>query len=400
MNSLNKRKYIVALLIVTIIFITMVYITRGYESRSHISSVNDKFSSIIALIKDKYPDVDEKQIINELNSYKKDFNLSKYGINVKNEYADINLNRYSSKFLYIYIAIVGLFLASLLLIVNSILRNYKHGVDEIIYMIDEINNKNYNLDMDSIDEDDLSKLKSEIQKTAIILKEQFDNSVIDKLNIKDSLSDISHQIKTPLTSIMIMLDNLLDNPNMELIKREEFLLKIKREIKNISFLTNSILKLSRFDSSTVNYNKSEVKVSDIVEKSIQNVSLLCDLKNIKINVDLNSEIKLVCDLMWQVEAITNLLKNAIESSNEGSCIDIIVSDNRVYTELRIRDYGVGIDKKDLPYIFDRFYRGTNSSHDSIGIGLALTKAIIEKNGGNVSVAQKDSGAEFIIKYYK
>ncbi len=401
MNKYIKRKYTVILLVLILVFIIALYMVNDYETKLNVSSVNNKFSALISLIRDKYPDVDENKIINELNrSENVKVDLSKYGIDVEKEYIDNNLIHYNRLFKSIYALIIAIFIVLSLLIAFLISRDYKNHMEEIIQMIDDINNKNYDLRINDISEDALSKLKSNILKTSVLLKEQAENSRKDKVNIKDSLSDISHQIKTPLTSIMIMLDNMLDNPNMEIKKREEFLKKIKLEIKSINFLTNSILKLSRFDSSTVNYNMKEVKLYDILSKAISNVELICDLKNIRINVDANRDITLVCDIMWQVEAISNLIKNAVENSSEGSSIDISASENRVYVEVKIRDHGIGIDKKDLPHIFERFYRGSNSSHDSIGIGLALSKAIVEKNNGSISVNSKESGVEFVIKYFK
>ncbi len=400
MNNYAKRKYTVILLVLIIVFLVAMYIVKDYETRLSVSSVNNKFSTLISLIRDKYPNVDENKIISELNRSDVKIDLSKYGINIEKEYIDNNLINYNRLFLLIYASLIALFIVLILLVAFYINRDYKSHIEEIIQMIDEINNKNYDLHMSNISEDTLSKLKSEILKTSVLLKEQAENSRKDKINIKDSLSDISHQIKTPLTSIMIMLDNMLDDPNMEIRKREEFLKKIKLEIKSINFLTNSILKLSRFDSSTVNYNMKEFRLYDILSKAISNVELLCDLKNIRINVDADRDITLVCDIMWQVEAISNLIKNAVENSSEGSSIDISASENRVYVEVKIRDHGVGIDKKDLPHIFERFYRGSNSSHDSIGIGLALSKAIVEKNNGSIGVNSKESGVEFVIKYFK
>ncbi len=311
----------------------------------------------------------------------------------------MNIHR-ESKFIVLYLVLFVLLFIGALLVFKLFLKDFNHQVDDIINMVDNINNKNYSIDISDISSDNMSKLKCDIQKTAILLKEQLDNNLSDKLNLKRSLSDISHQIKTPITSVMIMLDNMIDNPNMDDKTREEFIFKIKKEITNINFLTNSILKLSRFDSSTVDYNKDTFLVKDILKEAFHNVELLCDLKNVEVMIDCDEQAFLVCDFKWQVEAITNILKNSVESSSEHSKVEVFVCDKKAYLEIRIRDYGDGIDTEDLPHIFDRFFRGKNANHDSIGIGLSLSQTIIEKNNGALSVANKDVGVEFKIVYYK
>lgn len=234
-----------------------------------------------------------------------------------------------------------------------------------------------------------------------MLKEIAENSKQDKINLKDSLSDISHQLKTPLTSIIIMLDNILDNPNMDKNMRDEFLKDIKREIININFLVISLLKLSKLDASSVSFINKDEYIKDIVEESIKNVSAICDLKNIKINVVGDSKAIINCDMKWQIEALTNIIKNCVEHSRYNSCIDINFEENKMYSKIEIKDHGTGIDKDDLPHIFDRFYKGKNSSSDSIGIGLALAKSIIDKNNGYITVESKiEEGSKFIIKYFK
>ena len=144
----------------------------------------------------------------------------------------------------------------------------------------------------------------------------------------------------------------------------------------------------------------EVYLDEIVTSSIKNIAPLCDLKNITIIKNLEPGIKINCDLNWQVEAITNILKNCVEHSKENSKIDITTATNKVYHSIKIRDYGTGISKKDLPHIFERFYKGKDSDYDSIGIGLALSKSIIEKQNGKISVESSDDGTTFTIKYFK
>lgn len=198
-----------------------------------------------------------------------------------------------------------------------------------------------------------------------------------------------------------MLDNILENKQMDIQTRDEFIKDIKREIININFLVNSLLKLSKIDVNAVNFIKSDEYIEDILNKSRKNVAVLCDLKNIEINITGDKDCKIYCDSTWQVEAITNILKNCVEHSDENSKIDITYKQNQIYSKINITDYGSGIKDKDLPYIFERFYKGENSSYDSVGIGLALAKSIIENSNGHISVeSELNKGTKFEIKYFK
>lgn len=180
--------------------------------------------------------------------------------------------------------------------------------------------------------------------------------------------------------------------------REDFIRDIKRELLNMNFLALNLLKLSKLDSNTVHFIKKEVSLDEIVISSIKNIAPLCDLKNITITKNLEHGIKINCDLNWQVEAITNILKNCVEHSKENSKIDITTATNKVYHSIKIRDYGTGISEKDLPHIFERFYKGASSSSNSIGIGLSLAKKIIESNNGLINVETGPDGTTFTIKY--
>ncbi len=279
------------------------------------------------------------------------------------------------------------------------IKKYK-DINEITKCIENINNKVYELHIDKNSEDELSILKNEIYKTTIMLKEEAENSKKDKLELKDSLSNISHQLKTPLTSILIIIDNLIDTSEMNYSMREEFLRDIKREITNINFLVGSLLKIAKLDTNTVNFIEEDVKLEKIVEESIKNVSMLSDLKNVDIKINIINDSIIRCDFKWQIEAITNILKNCVEHSKEDSKIEITISDNKIYSLMEIKDNGVGIDNEDINHIFQRFYKGKNSSNDSIGIGLSLAKTIIDKSNGSINVESGKSGTKFVIKYFK
>ena len=401
-NKIKFKKSIIISLIITIIFSVFVAISNIYEYKEYTQNFNKKMASIIELIQSKYPEISTDEIVEIVNSKEIPQNnlLKKYGIDLEKKTIILENNKTNNKFMKIEVSII--FIGSIILLLIFILyeRNQDKEIDEITKYLEAINNKNYTLKIDENSEEELSILKNELYKVTVMLRENASNSLKDKINLKTALEDISHQLKTPLTSILIILDNLIDNPEMDYQTRVEFLHDLKRESIRIQSLIQSILKLSKFDSNTVQFIKQDIYLKQIVDEAIKNTESLADLKNIKINVEGNKKIKLNCDLLWQTEAVTNILKNCIEHSSENTKIDIKYNNNSVYSYITITDYGEGISKEDIPHIFERFYRGKNSANESIGIGLSLSKTIIESNNGIITVESNNNKTTFTIKYFK
>lgn len=401
-NKIELKKYIISTLIVFICLFILFLFLNIYEYKTYTKNFNNKISAIINVIKKDYPKITDKEIIKIINNdtLKTNDFFNKYGIDVNNKSILIKNDRDYHKFLAINLSFLTITVVILLII--YIRYNYKKEKDikDIIKCIEQINKKNYEIQIDSISEDELSILKNEIYKTTIMLKEAAENSSKDKLNLKKSLEDISHQLKTPLTSILVMLDNIIEDSNMEEKIRNDFIVDIKRNVLNINFLVQSLLKLSKFDANTVHFVKQENDLKIIVEESIKNVSTLCDLRNINIKLNIKENSKIICDDKWQIEALTNIIKNAIEHSKNNSNIIINIENNNVYSMIEVIDFGEGIAKKDIKHIFERFYKCKNTKTDSIGIGLALAKTIIEEDKGIISVESNKLETKFIIKYYK
>ena len=401
-NKVHLKKFLLISIIPIIIFLILGNIFFFYQYHSYTQNYNNKIASLVNLLDKEYPDIDRNELISILNSDDKvsEDIFSRYGIDIQNESIIIENDRLFSGFIIVYnILFIGLALSLILLYLKHE-KDQNKEIKKIARCIEEINKKNYSINIDENSEDELSILKNELYKITIMLKEDAENSKKDKLKLKDSLSDISHQLKTPLTSINIMLDNILDNPDMDSNTKEKFIQNIKREITNISSLVGEILKLSKFDASVIKFEEQQVFIDDIVKSAISNVEMMAELKNINIEVNNRDNIKLVCDAKWQIEAITNVLKNCIEHSKDDSTITIDIDSNKIYKQITIKDNGEGIDEKDLPHIFERFYKGKNSSKDSVGIGLALAKTIIEKDNGSIKVdSKKGKQTTFVIKYY-
>lgn len=399
-NKINK-KTLIFIIITTVISVSFFSFILNYQYRSYTKNYNESINSIIYEITLKYPDINEYDLIEVLDSNKNsDDILSKYGINDKNS-SIIENDKLFKKYIIIdlLVLVVIILVIYLFFIINKFKRTKK--INKIIELISKINRRNFAIDIEDYTEDELSALKQEIYKTSLMLRSEADNSLKDKLNLKDSLSDISHQLKTPLTGIAIMIDNILDNEEMDSKTRRKFLINIKREIININFLVQNLLKISKFDANVIKFNKEEVLIKDIVNEAIKNVSALSELKGISIKVSGDKNATINCDFMWEVEAISNIIKNSIEHINSDGFVEINYTKNKVYSRILIRDNGIGIDSDDLPYIFDRFYKGKNTNRDSVGIGLALSKSIIEKDNGSVSVKSTPNiGTIFTIKFFE
>lgn len=402
-NKIELKKMCITSCIVIIIFLITFSILIYKQYKTYTYNFNQKIAGIIDNVLEKYPDIEKREIVEILNSSDKTNNeiLREYGIELDKDSVILENNTDFQKFIIIDVSTLIVFILILSIIVFKYNHSESKKINEITKYIEEINRGNYKLNIEENTEDELSILKNELYKITIKLKEVAENSQKDKTTLKDSLSDISHQIKTPITSILIMLDNILSDENMPEDIKKDFIKDIKREIINIKFLVESILKLSKIDSNSIKFIKKEVFIKDIINEAVKNVSMLSELKNIEIIVSGDDSIKTICDLKWQVEAITNILKNCIEHSYENRKIYINYNQNNMYTELKIEDNGTGIDAKDLPHIFERFYKGKNSSSDSVGIGLDLSKSIIESNNGYIQVDSKlNKGTTFIIKYLK
>ena len=398
-NKINK-KTLLFIIITTFISVIFFAFILKYQYKNYTKNYNESINSIIYEVTLKYPDISKDDLIEIMNNNKKSVDvLSKYGINDENSSIILN-DKLFKKYFFIdlLILVVIILIIYLFFIINKSKRNKK--INKIIELISSINRRNFDIDIEEYTEDELSGLKQEIYKTSLMLRSEADNQLKDKLNLKDSLSDISHQLKTPLTSITIMIDNILDNDDMDTKTRRKFLINIKREIININFLVQNLLKLSKFDANVIKFNKEDVLIKNIVDEAIKKVSALSELKGISIKVSGDKNATINCDFMWEVEAISNIIKNSIEHIGNDGFVEINYTKNKAYSRILIRDNGVGIDSEDLPHIFDRFYKGKNTSRDSVGIGLALSKSIIEKDNGSISVKSTPNiGTIFTIKFF-
>lgn len=256
----------------------------------------------------------------------------------------------------------------------------------------------YDMNIDDNTEGELSILKNNLYKVITLLQSQNEYLKNDKLYLADSIADISHQLKTPLTSMMVMCELLENEENPD--KRQEFVAVINNQLSKMKWLITNILKISKLDADATEFKREEVSISKVLDDSLKPFALTAELKNIAIQ---NGAKDFVFngDESWTVEAVSNIVKNCLEHTNDGGKIIIASDSTNLYNKLTISDNGCGIAEEDLPHIFERFYHGKNSSKESVGIGLALAKTVFEKENASVSVeSEQGRGSFFEIRFYK
>ena len=398
----NSRKTIILGIIVIMLSTGIFGVINNIQYRKYLKIVNAKIDNIISEVIEKYPDITEEELLEILknNETPESSVLEKYGYTpdisyIKTLGEQIETNKKQNIALVIIFGTVSLGIYLIYVITQE------KKIAEINEYIKQINNKNYILKIEENDNGELSKLRNELYKTTVLLKETAEISEKEKENLSTAIADISHQLKTPLTSIRIMLDNIQDNPDMEKAVRDDFLADISKQIDWISSLVVSLLKIAKFDAGTIKMENNEINAKNLIDNIVSNLAILIELKNIEIITNVDEKATFIADYKWQQEALTNILKNAIEHSKQNSRIYITVENTSLFLKIIIKDEGSGIDKEDLKHIFQRFYKTKNSSENSIGIGLPLAKAIIEQSNGYIKVETKyGEGTSFEVKYIK
>ena len=388
-NKEIKKLILVEMIFLIIIIIFSIFIANIINNNYKQEIINNN-SYIVGNLIEKHPELEDDiiaSIILKENYELGNSILEKYQLN------NVDYINYNNNYLILILAI-AIYLG--LLFINFIfIYNMYQKIKKIDQYMNNILNDDYSLNIKEYCEGDISNLKNDVYKMTVKLKEQSELLTKDKKYLEETLEDISHQIKTPLTS-MYMINDILTNEKNERI-RKEFLIKNKNQIERIEWLVISLLKMSKLDSGTVKLKKEKIKVKDLINKAIEPIKVSLDLKSIDLDLNLSNDTVLV-DINWTKEALLNIIKNACEHTKDK--ITITSKNNPLYLEIRITDNGKGIAKKDLKHIFERFYKGSDNK-DSIGIGLNMSKKIINLQQGMIEVETKENiGSTFIIKLYK
>lgn len=390
-----KTKKILILFTITffLLIILNITISKTYEKYLYLT-LNDITSNLV----EAYPE-SEALILDIITKEDNNSNvLSKYGINASTIKEISNFKKTQVNTIIItssiYLIIVSFF--GLYFIYHN--RKVKKEINIINKYLNEILKGSYELNIADYNEDELSILKNDIYKVTIKLKELSEYERKEQVYLMNTLEDISHQLKTPLTALMLTND-ILKSGNLSESEYREFLNKETKELERMEWLTSTLLKYSKLDSGSVTLKKENIKAYDLIVSSLEPLNISIELKEIKL-VAKNLNFNLKCDINWTKEAFTNIIKNAVEHLEPKGTITITGENNPLYKAITIKDNGIGIKESDIKNIFKRFY-STNSSKNSIGIGLNMAKLIFEKQNGTIEVTSKvGKYTEFKIVFYK
>lgn len=402
MKNVVARKYILICVAITIVFSFVMWRNVVHQNKVYEKEINSTLVNIIGLIKEEYPNISDEEIIKILNNeeFSKDGTevLEKYG--VSNELVIEKMQDRQAKFIIYNIVIIVLCAGSIVSVFVIYLINRKKKINYLDSYLQKVSNGKYYTELEKESEDELNRLKDSLYKITVMLKEDSESKRLQNEAILNSVANISHQLKTPLTSIQILLDNIIESTDMNEDTRKKFTLEILRQVKGMNFLILALLKLSRLDAGVVEFENKEINLKNLVEDIVSDLDVVIDIKQINLIKNIK-DVTITGDYNWNKEAILNIIKNAVEHTQEGKNVYIDIDENDVYSKITVTDEGNGIDEKDLKHIFEKFYKATDSDPNSFGIGLALSKSIIEKQNGYISVDSKiGEGTTFIIKYLK
>lgn len=300
-----------------------------------------------------------------------------------------------------YAGLFMLVLAAVLIAVHGVqMQRRKSHIQDLNRYLSLVCSGQYVLEVAENTEGELSILKNNLYKVIILLQTQNEQLKKDKLYLRDMLADISHQLKTPLTSMTVMTDLLREEKKED--KREEFIGIIEKQQEKMNWLVANLLKLSKLDAGTVEFCPEKIDAEELIRRCVHPFLLTMELRGITYDLAADeTPFSLNVDAAWTVEAIGNIIKNCMEHMENGGTLAIRLAAGTLYDAIIIRDDGCGMDEEDVKHIFERFYRGKNAGRDSVGIGLALAYSIIQREHGEILVKSEPGvGTEFEIRFYK
>ena len=400
------KKYNISIIALFLIIILLSIFINTLNLNIIKADVIQNNQAIVGNIVSKYPEL-EKDIVSVITqaknkentdlgakvlqkyNYDSSTNLSQEPIVQNNIYKMLKINILFITFVFICLITISFYFFI------KIYRDIKDMTDYVYHSSEgreyEMKNKNQ--------EGQIGILKTEIMKMTTVLKEKVALLHSEKIFLNDTISDISHQLKTPMTSLMLLTDLMYNDLDKE--KKIEFLDRTNAQLSRMDWLIKSMLKLSKLEAKVIDFKTDKVNINELIKRSISPLLVPIELRNISLNINGDKEASYTGDIEWSSEALSNIIKNCIEHTKEGGTLDITYEENPIYSEIIIKDNGEGIDKDDIQNIFKRFYKGKNSKSDSVGIGLAMAKSIIESQNGDIYVkSKKNRGSEFHITFHK
>lgn len=433
MGAYKNKQAVKSLLLIGVVLVVSVvtYISWiSWYTHKYKNMENTYIRCIMENVINQYPDLDMEEIAIILNKSYGELESSTiseefYNILRKNGITDNtfyikDMSDIRNVNIIVSTLIIGVMSVLFIICFYIYLRRRKNAIVQLQDYMDKISRGNYELEINDNSEDELSSLKNSLYKIMVYMKEQADSARIKKVMLAQSVSDISHQLKTPLTSTQILLDNLNDNPDMEYATRKKFIYEALNQVNGMSWMIVTMLKLSRIDAGVVEFNNENISINKIIEEAVGNLEVIAEIKAVSIDIYVHnsntdnihkgsdnkvnklnkSDIYINGDYNWNREALQNIIKNAIEHSRHKGTVKINITDNDVYTAVYITNRGDKLSDQRQKQIFERYYSEAKYEDNSMGIGLPLAKAVIEKQGGYISVESDDEETVFIVKYIK
>ena len=414
MNKIFKnpefKSIMLKLLILQFVFMIFILILVSYEFIAINRIVSHKSIAMVGKILHAYPEL-ESQIVGIITKEATAGQIDK-GSRVLTKYGytqDISIfNQPGLKELYqgagLKIGILVLiFLIPLLYLIKREYSQIYAKVTRVSQVSERVIHGDFSIVLPEENEGDFALLNHQFNQMANRIKANLEHLKDDKVFLKNIISDISHQLKTPLSSLIVINELMLNDENMDKETRREFLIRSLSQLERIEWLIINLLKMARLEAGAIEFKSETIPLIQPVKKALSALDLKIQEKNQKILISQKDEkILLHGDLEWTAEALTNILKNCIEHTEVDGDIYIDLSESPLFSRIVIKDTGEGIHHRDLPHIFKRFYRGSSSvKAESIGIGLALAKSIVESQNGTISVrSKKGKGTEFTVTFLK
>lgn len=367
-------------------------------------TVKDTYAGIVGTVAQKYPQA-EAQVVQDLRSPgANSVNLGtqvleKYGLGDQSGAETGVAVGLLARLLQVGLALVGLVCTGFVLLLVRYQRAVSAQVAGLSAYLRRIDAGDYSLDVRDNGEGSFSLLKNDLYKVTVRLREQAELLQKDKTALSNLIADISHQIKTPLTALGVLVDLLADDPPEA--DRRVFGQRLRTQLGRIQWLVAALLKLARLDAGTAAFRSKPVALRELVQHALEPLQIPLEIKNQCLEVHGDDSASFTGDFNWSAEALTNVVKNCVEHTPEGGKIEISYGANPMYAEIIVSDDGEGIASRDMPTIFNRFYRGENASENSVGIGLALAKAIFNAQGGDIAVHSRPGvGTSFNIRVFR
>lgn len=404
----NKELKIFGVIIAFLSLLTLLVcnlILAGYRVNQN-REYNQALASMVGNVMETYPDAPMDSLIIMLNDRENveigERFLAQYGIFIMDEDSVFSDQIHRISYLQWIVNLIFIELAAVLSGVFFLyLSRHQARIYQICDYMEELVRGNYGLDISDNGDDELSSLKNEVYKLTVFFREQAKRASDNRRALADSVADISHQLKTPLTSVRVLVDNLSENEDMDADTRHRFLTEISTQISGVTWLVATILKLSRLDAGVVEMEKKTLKLRGLVEEVNRKLELNAEWRQVELCTDISDGILVKGDGQWLTEAFVNVVKNAIEHSNPEERVILHAEENDVYVLLTVQNRGQVIPEEEQKHLFERFYRGRSAGRDSVGIGLALANEIVKQHNGYITVESgMEQGTIFSIKFLK